>query len=438
VTAPWPRTAVLERGRLVAVGGVTPEALAERFGTPLYVLDRAELVGRMRAYREAFGPDADVLYAAKALCVTGVLDLAAREGLGVDVASEGELSTALRAGVPPISIVVHGNAKSQRELWISLEAGVGRIAVDNLGELERLDALGRERGRPVDILLRVTPGVDPHTHAFISTGQDDSKFGFNLSGGMAHEACARAVALPGVALRGLHSHLGSMIAALAPYGVAARLLVGLLADVRDRHGVVPGELNLGGGLAIVQGPGEAEVDLGAYAAALRTAVGEACAERELPVPRLAVEPGRSITGPSGITLYTVNVIKDVPGVRTYASVDGGMSDNPRPSLYGARYSFAAAGAGCDGTGQRFTIAGKHCESGDVLARDVELPAGLAEGDLVAAAATGAYTFSMASNYNRMPRPAMVLVADGRADLLVRRETVDDLLGRDLPLPTLGA
>jgi diaminopimelate decarboxylase len=201
---------------------------------------------------------------------------------------------------------------------------------------------------------------------------------------------------------------------------------------------VLGELNLGGGLAIVQWPGEAEVDLGAYAAALRTAVGEACAERELPVPRLAVEPGRSITGPSGITLYTVNVIKDVPGVRTYASVDGGMSDNPRPSLYGARYSFAAAGAGCDGTGQRFTIAGKHCESGDVLARDVELPAGLAEGDLVAAAATGAYTFSMASNYNRMPRPAMVLVADGRADLLVRRETVDDLLGRDLPLPTLGA
>jgi diaminopimelate decarboxylase len=435
MTPPWPRTAVLEDQRLVAVGGMEPEALAEEFGTPLYVLDEAELVGRMRAYRQALGPDAQVVYAAKALCVTGVLTLAAREGLAIDVASEGELSTALRAGVPPSGIFVHGSNKADRELRMGAQRGVGRVVVDSAGELARVDALGVRRGRPLGVLLRVTPGVEAHTHAFITTGQDDSKFGFTLSTGLAHEAVAQALKLAGVALRGVHCHIGSQVTALPVFVRAAELMVGLLADVRDRHGVELGELNLGGGLGIAQTTGEAEVDIDRYAAALRDAVVAACAARGLPLPRLAVEPGRSIVGPAGITLYTVGTIKELPGVRTYVSVDGGMSDNPRPALYGARYAFAAAGGGTPASdGSRLaTIVGKHCESGDVLARDVELPVDLAEGDLLAAAATGAYTYSMASNYNRVPRPAMVLVAGGQAELLVRRETIDDLLRHDVPL-----
>jgi diaminopimelate decarboxylase len=425
---------VVEEGRLVAVGGVAPRRLAEEFGTPLYVLDGAELLGRMRGYREAFGPQADVVYAAKALCVTGVLALAAREGLWVDVASGGELATAVRAGVPPERLLLHGNNKSDEELRAAADLGVGRVVVDSFAELDRVAALGRARGRDLDVTLRITPGVEAHTHEFIATGQDDSKFGFTLSAGLAHEAVARALGAEGVTLRGLHSHIGSQVQVLAAFARAASLLVGFLADVRDRHGVTLRELNLGGGLGIAQTGDEPEVALGAYARTVLEAVEKACAEHDLAVPRLAVEPGRSIAGPAGITLYTVGTVKEVPGVRTYLSVDGGMSDNPRPALYGARYTFAAASSGGDGGDPRVvTIAGKHCESGDVLARDVALPAGLAEGDLLAAAATGAYNASMASNYNRLPRPAMVLVADGDARLLVRRETIGDVLSRDLPL-----
>jgi diaminopimelate decarboxylase len=433
VTVPWPRTAVLEDGRLVGIGGTTPRALAAEFGTPLYVVDAAELLGRMRAYRSAFGGAADVIYAAKALCVTGVLTLAVREGLGVDVASGGELATALAAGAPPRFIVMHGNNKSDDELAAAVDCGVGRVVVDSFGELERLDALGRERGRPVDVLIRVTPGVEAHTHEFTTTGMDDSKFGFTLSAGLAHEAVGRALALPGIALHGVHCHIGSQILTVAAFLRAATLLVGLLAEVRDRHGVELGQLNLGGGLGIAQGAGDGEVDLDSYGHEVVRTVRAACAEHDLAMPRLAVEPGRWIVGPAGITLYRVGVVKDVPGVRTYVSVDGGISDNPRPALYGARYAFAAAQPGADGDRRRVTIAGKHCESGDVLARDVVLPGDLSPGDLVAAAATGAYTHSMASNYNRLPRPAMVLVGDGDARLLVRRETVADLLSHDVPL-----
>jgi diaminopimelate decarboxylase len=434
VTGVWPRTAAFADGRLARLGGVDVDALAREHGTPLYVLDHAELVGRMRAYRDAFGDDVAVTYAGKALCVVGVLQIAAREGLHLDVASGGELHTAARAGFPMERVLLHGNNKSEAELAQAATLGVGRVVADSFSELERLSALGERLRHDYAVLLRITPGVTAVTHDFIRTGDDDSKFGFTLSAGLAHAAVERALALPRIDVRGLHCHVGSQVTAAEVFSAAAVLLVGLLDDVRTRHCTVLGELNVGGGLGIAYAEGDDALDVRDYARALREAVSRECSRRGLGEPRLAVEPGRSIVGPAGVTLYTVGTVKEVPGVRTYVSVDGGMSDNPRPALYGARYTFAPAGrqAGAPAP-SRVTVVGKHCESGDVLGRDVELGPGIAEGELLAVAATGGYAHSMSSNYNRLPRPAMVLVADGEARVLVRRETLDDVVARDAPL-----
>ena len=445
---PFPAGAAFAGERLTAIGGVAVEDLADRFGTPLWVLDRAELVGRMRAYREAFG-DAAVVYAAKALCVTGVLQLAAAEGLEVDVASGGELHTAVRAGVPMERVVFHGNNKSVDELADAARLGVGRVVADSFDELARLEAVGRAADHRFQVLLRVTPGVHAETHDFIRTGHDDSKFGFSLAAGLAAAAVDAAVAADHLDLVGLHCHLGSQIVATDVYDAAATLLFDLVAEVRDRHGLVLPEVDLGGGLGIAYTRGDVAPAIGDYAAAVRAAVAREAARVGVPVPRLLVEPGRSLVGPAGVTLYRVGTVKEIPGVRTYVSVDGGMSDNLRPALYGAVYDVAPAGADAGAadpaddrladsppppsTPKTVTVVGKHCESGDVLARDVMLPTGLAVGDLVAIAATGAYSHAMASNYNRLPRPAMVLVGDGRADLLVRRETLDDVVGLDVAL-----
>lgn len=433
--AMFPATAVFEDGRLRAIGGMDVEELAARFETPVYVLDRAELVGRMRAYRAAFGPAVAVTYAAKALCVVGVLQLAAREGLHVDVSSGGELHTALRAGVPMDRVIFHGNNKSRGELEQAAGAGVARIMVDSFFELALLEQVGARMGHTFDVVLRVTPGVEAHTHEFVRTGHDDSKFGFTLSAGFAHEAVARALALPHVRLRGLHCHVGSQIFRPEAFEAAAEIMVGLLADVRERFGVVLEELNLGGGLGVAYVDAHDPPPLGEYAGRLLAAVASSVERRDLPPPRLAVEPGRWIVAPAGITLYRVGTVKEIPGVRTYASVDGGMSDNIRPALYGAAYTFAAAGPPRAAAGAQnvYTVVGKHCESGDVLGRNVALPR-LVEGDLLAVAGTGAYTHSMASNYNRLPRPAMVLVGEGHAHVLVRRETLDDVISHDEPLP----
>lgn len=436
--APWPRTARFDRGRLWAVGGVDVANLVRDHATPLYVLDWAELVGRMRAYRQAFGDDVAVTYGSKALCVVGVLQLAKAEGLHVDVASAGELATAERAGYPPERIVFHGNNKSIAELERAASLGVGRIVADSFAELDRLSALGQRRGRDLPVMLRITPGVKTRTHDAIATGHDDSKFGFTLSSGVAQEAVSRALSLPGVALHGLHCHVGSQLTDASPFEAAAALMLGLLADIREAHGITLSELNLGGGLGIAYRPDDPVVDVGAYAAGLRATVAREAGRLGLPVPSLAVEPGRSIAGPAGLTLYTVGTVKDVPGTRRYASVDGGLSDNPRPALYDARYEFAAcapSGTAAAGEAQQAptAVVGKHCESGDVLARDVPLPADLGEGDVLAVAATGAYAHSMSSNYNRIPRPAVVLVGDGGTRTLVRRETLDDVIARDRPL-----
>lgn len=436
--APWPQTARFDGGRLSAVGGVDVADLVRDHATPLYVLDRAELVERMRAYRRAFGPDVAITYGSKALCVVGVLQLAEAEGLNVDVASAGELATAERAGYPPERIVLHGNNKSVAELEEAARLGVGRIVVDSFTELDRLSALGRRLGNDLPIMLRITPGVKTKTHDAIATGQDDSKFGFTLSSGVAQEGVSRALSLPGVTLHGLHCHVGSQLTDSSPFEAAAALMLGLLADVRETHGVTLSELNLGGGLGIAHRPDEPVIDVDAYAAGLRSTVAREAGRLGLPIPSLAVEPGRSIVGPAGLTLYTVGTLKDLPGTRRYASVDGGLSDNPRPALYDARYEFAACALSGSAVAAEThetptTVVGKHCESGDILARDVLLPADLGEDDVLAVAATGAYAHSMSSNYNRLPRPAVVLVGDGETRTLVRRETLDDVIARDRPL-----
>lgn len=428
VTRVFPSGTEFDRGWLTALGGCDVADLAASYDTPLYVLDRQELLARMRAYREAF-PGWTVAYASKALCVAGVLQLAVAEGLDVDVASAGELATAERAGVPGERLIFHGNNKSESELDLARRAGVGRVVVDSFTELRRLGAIAQRHRHTFDVLLRVTPGVDTSTHAFIRTGHDDSKFGFTLSSGQAAEAVAVAAGLDGVRLRGLHCHLGSQLTSAEVYARAASIMTAFLAEVSDLHGVRLDELNLGGGLGIVY-TDEEPVSVQRYADIVRQAIDAGRERYRLPPLRLTVEPGRSIVGPAGVTIYRVGTVKHLDRGPTYVSVDGGMSDNLRPALYGAVHTFAAAGRPRPGATQPMSVVGKHCESGDFLGRDVALPAGLREGDLLAVAATGAYTHAMASNYNRVPRPAMVLVDGGGGRLLVRRETLDDVLGRD--------
>lgn len=434
MTAPFPRTARFTNGRLESVGGVSVTALAAEYDTPLYVVDEAELVGRMREYSDSFGDGFNVAYASKALCVTGVLQLAAREGMYVDVASRGELHTAVRAQFPMERVIHHGNNKSPTELAEAVQMGVGRIVVDSLTELERVAHLGRGAGRDVEVLVRITPGVDADTHTHIATGHDAAKFGLSLAAGLAHTAIERALQTEGIRLRGLHSHVGSQLVTTAAFDAAVRTLIGLLADIHRRHDVWLEEVNVGGGLAIAYTPYDPELAIPEYARGLRDCVTEEAARQGVPVPTITVEPGRSIAGPAGVTLYTVGTVKDVPGVCTFAAVDGGMSDNMRPALYGARYEVVPAGGRAGTEDSRpFNVVGKHCESGDVLAAGVWLPSDLSEGDLLAVAATGAYGYAMANNYNRLPKPAMVLVGDGEARLLVRRETLDDLVSHDVTL-----
>lgn len=416
-TAVWPTTVTRDGAAVTGVGGVAFATLADRFDTPLYVVDRREMVDRMRRYRAALGPEVDVFYASKALCVTGVLRTALDEGLGIDVASAGELATALRAGAPGQRIVMHGNNKSEAELAMALDAGVGRIVVDSLDEIDRLAATDR----PATVHLRLTPGIMAATHSHVATGADDQKFGLSIRHGLATRAVGRLGGLPKLRLAGLHVHIGSNISSVEDFsrGVAT------IAEFAAGAGIDLEELNLGGGLGIAYTVDDDVPSIEAHAEAMLKAVDDALPLR----PRLMVEPGRSIVGPAGVTVYRVGTVKHIGDVRSFAAVDGGMSDNLRPALYGARYTVAATRPAANYV--PYTLAGKHCESGDVLATGVSLPADLKAGELVVVAATGAYGHSMASNYNRLPRPAMVAVADGEARLLVRRETLEDLLGLDV-------
>ncbi|MFD0904670.1 diaminopimelate decarboxylase [Actinomadura sediminis] len=424
----WPRNAVREDGAMT-VGGVDVRDLAREYGTPLYVYDEDDVRGRMREYAAAFH-DGDVHYAGKAFLCGAMVKWLNEEGLGLDVCSGGELAVALAAGFPTERITLHGSNKAPWELEKALEVGVGRIVLDSFEEIARLGYLAQERGVRPKVMVRVTTGVEAHTHEFIATAHDDQKFGFSRSSGAALEAVRRVVALEQLELVGLHSHIGSQIFDVDGFEVAAHRLAELLVAIRDEHGVELPELDLGGGYGIAYLPDEEPHDPKAIADGLREIVARECRAYGLAMPRLTVEPGRAIVGPGGVTLYEVGTVKDVEGLRTYVSVDGGMSDNLRTALYGAEYTGVLASRSSDARPMLSRLVGKHCESGDIVVRDLWFPEDIAAGDLVAVAATGAYCRSMASNYNHVPKPAVVAVKDGRSRVIVRREGVEDLLRLD--------
>jgi diaminopimelate decarboxylase len=415
------------------IGGVDAFGLVREFGTPLHVLDEDRLRGNCRSYRAALTaawPNSQVLFASKACCVMATCRIAYEEGLGVDVASGGELYTALRAGVPASQLVFHGSNKTPDEVEYGLRAGIGRFVVDNEYELDLLEAYTARLGAQADILLRLTPGIEPHTHKAIQTGGVDSKFGFGISDGVAFRAAARAARLERVRLRGFHAHIGSQVLDLEPFRLEAAACLDFAARVRDELDVSMEELNLGGGLGIRYLSGDEPPSVADYIRALIGVVTAKVAEHRLNPPKVYVEPGRSIAGDAGVTLYAVGAIKTIPGVRTYVSVDGGMFENPRPALYGARYEAVLAERPLAEPTHVAAVAGRCCESGDVLIWEARLPA-VRSGDILAVFSTGAYTYAMAGNYNRFPRPAVVLAGGGRARVAVERETYDDLIRKDV-------
>ncbi len=425
---PWPPVEVNAAGHLV-LGGCDAVELARTFGTPLYVLDEEAVRRRCRTLRTALGPYGFVAYAGKAFLCTAMARLVDREGLHLDAVSGGEMYTALTAGFPAERIILHGNNKSREELTYALRAGVGRIVVDSFHEMDLLEALARAAGVRPRVLVRVAPGIEAHTHEYISTGQRDSKFGFDLESGQALAAAERAARSEVLDWAGLHCHIGSQVFRLEPYRLAVRALVDLADRVRARTGAVARELDVGGGFGVRYAPEDAPPPPEEFVAACLGALRSECAARELPVPHLIVEPGRSIVGEAGFTLYTVGAVKEVPGLRTYVAVDGGMADNPRPALYGARYTAVLAARPLAEPVREVCLVGRYCESGDVLVPRLALPA-VEPGDVVAVFTTGAYHYSMASNYNRFPRPATVLVFRGRAEVIVERESFADLVARD--------
>ncbi|ARX86426.1 MULTISPECIES: diaminopimelate decarboxylase [Streptomyces] len=427
----WSRTVTRAEDGTVTVGGVEVKRLAEEFGTPAYFLDEADFRARCQAWRDAFGPDADVFYAGKAFLSRAVVRWLHEEGLNLDVCSGGELTTALDAGMPADRIAFHGNNKTVDEIERAVAAGVGRIVLDSFQEIVRVAHIADRLGTRQRVQIRVTVGVEAHTHEFIATAHEDQKFGLALAGGQAAEAVRRALKLDGLDVIGIHSHIGSQIFDTAGFEVAARRVVSLLAEIRDEHGVELPEIDLGGGLGIAYTSDDDPREPHEIATALREIVTRECAAAKLRTPRISVEPGRAIVGPTAFTLYEVGTIKPLDGLRTYVSVDGGMSDNIRTALYDAEYSVALVSRSSDAEPMLVRVVGKHCESGDIVVRDAFLPADLAPGDLIAVPATGAYCRSMASNYNHALRPPVVAVHEGAGRLIMRRETEEDLLRLDV-------
>jgi diaminopimelate decarboxylase len=422
---------------VLEIGGCSAVALAEQFGTPLYLLDEACLRDTCRRYRAAFEsryPRAHISFSSKVFTTMAVCRIVAQEGLGVDVSSGGELYTALQAGLSPDLIVMHGNNKSSREMEMAVSHHVGRIGIDCVEEIEALQRVASSYDTVVDILIRIAPGVSADTHTHIQTGRVDTKFGLPIVDGAAKEAVAKALKAPNLRLRGINCHIGSQILDTGPFVQAAEMMVGFAAELRSELGYTIEDLDLGGGLGVRYLPEDQPPSLDGYAEAVTGAVKASCARHGLPLPRLLQEPGRSIIGEAGVTLYTIGVVKDIPGIRTYVAVDGGLSDNPRPSLYGAPYSAIVANKASRPLTRTVTVSGKHCET-DTLIPDLGVP-DIEPGDILAVQTTGAYNYSMASNYNRFPRPAVVAVAEGRADIIVERETLEDLIGQDRIPPRL--
>ena len=428
-----PETAAVTSDGHLAVGGCDLVDLAATYGTPLYVYDEATIRARARGYRAglaaAYPGGSLVCYAAKAYCAPWLLPIVAAEGLGLDVVSGGELYTAQQSGFPLERVTFHGNNKTPDELQQALAAGIGRIVVDNVEEIDRLVDLGARQ----DVLLRVAPGVEAHTHAHILTGGRDTKFGLSLESGAAEAAARRLLATPGLRLLGLHAHIGSQIFELEPYRETLRRIFALAARLRSAAGFELREISPGGGFGVrYTAADEAPIPPAEAARAVAEAVCAIARETgfDQPLPTLIIEPGRSIVGPAGVAVYRVGSVKEIAGVRTYVAVDGGMADNIRPTAYGAGYTPLLANRVAEPPTTHVAVAGRYCESGDVLVRDAHLPLPRV-GDLIAVPASGAYHLAMASNYNLVPRPAVVAVGDGQARLVRRRETYADLLQAEL-------
>ncbi len=414
------------------VGGIDTVDLVKDFGTPLWVMDEQGLRQNCSKIKSAFNAlgDSLVLYASKTLSTMSIYRIVEEEGLGLDVVSGGELYTALQAGFPMTKVYFHGNNKSREEINLAINAKVGRIVVDNFYELQLLNTCCAEQDKIQDILLRITPGVEAHTHDYIKTGQIDSKFGFTLADGQAMDGVLAALDSSHLKLVGLHCHIGSQIFEMESFGHASSIMMDFLGAVKEKTGHEFDELDVGGGFGIYYFPGDEPRDPAEWAGAVMLAVEAKVKELGIKMPRVIVEPGRSIAGPAGLTLYSAGSCKEVKGIRKYIAIDGGMTDNPRPALYGSKYSVMVANKALADAEEKVSIAGKCCESGDMLIWDAMLPP-VEAGDILAVSATGAYNYAMSSNYNRLPRPAMVLVNEGKADLIVKRESYEDLTRNDL-------
>ncbi len=424
---------VNEKGHLTA-GGVDTVELAKQYGTPLYVMDENLIRKHAKSYKSSmdkfYGGNGLVCYASKAFCCMEMCRVMKDEGIGLDVVSIGELYTAYKAGVDFDKVCFHGNNKTDEELEYAIELKVGRIIVDNSYELERLDKIAESKGIKANIMFRIKPGIDAHTHDFVKTGQIDSKFGFALETGEAMEAVKQALNCPNVNLKGLHCHIGSQIFAIDPFVEAAQVMLKFIADIKNETGHEISELNLGGGFGIMYTENDDPVPYENYMEKVSVAVKESCEKLGVKLPFILIEPGRSMAGPAGITLYTCGGVKNIPNIRTYVSVDGGMTDNPRYALYKSAYDALVANKADKPKNTTVTIAGKCCESGDLVGEGMALQE-VAPGDIIAVCATGAYNYSMSSNYNRIPKPAVVFIKDGQSRVVVKRETLDDIIRNDI-------
>ena len=422
-----------EKGHLT-IGGCDTVELAKEYGTPLYVLDETTIRNTIRSYVSSFKKFYDgngmPLYASKALSCKELCRIAKEENIGLDVVSGGEIYTALQAGFPMEKVHFHGNNKTEDEIRFALKSKVGKFVVDNLYELELLNKIAGEMNIKADISFRIKPGVDAHTHNFIRTGQIDSKFGFALETGEAFEAVKEALKLDNVCLKELHCHIGSQIFDIEPFVTAAEIMIDFMAKIKSELGAVISELNLGGGFGIMYTSDDEPVPYENYMDNVSVAVKAKCAEHGLPVPFIYIEPGRSVVGEAGITLYTVGGKKEIPNVRTYVSIDGGMTDNIRYALYQSAYTVVNASKADKPADEIVTIAGKCCESGDLVQEHTKV-ADVQVGDILAVLSTGAYNYSMASNYNRIPRPAIVMVKDGKSRVIVKRESYEDIVRNDV-------
>ena len=424
---------VNDKGRM-EIGGCDVAELADKYGTPAYIMDENCIRANCRKYissiDEYYNGNGIVLYASKALSCMQIYRIMKEEGMGVDAVSGGEIYTAVKAGFPAAKIYFHGNNKSEEELRYALGCGVGRIVVDNTAELNMINRLAGENGLSVKVLFRIKPGIDAHTHSFIRTGQIDSKFGVALETGEAEEIVKLASTFKNISIAGVHCHIGSQIFELEPFELAAEKMMNFIADIKDKYGIELAELNLGGGFGIKYTDKDTPIDYELYIKAVSKVITRIAAFRHVGIPYIVMEPGRSIVAPAGLTLYRVGTVKNIPNIRTYVSVDGGMGDNPRHILYSAEYDAVLPEKPYAERTRKVTIVGKCCESGDILIEDVFMPE-IKDGDLLAVLATGAYNYSMASNYNRIPRPPVIMAADGKSRIAVKRESYEDLVRNDV-------